>query len=137
MTRLLPLLILFGCSSPPNTSGLTWLEGCWDSATPTYTLSECWQRDGAVLSGSGRIDDRPYESTLIAVSAGQLQYVVTRMDGTTTTFTATTTGPNTIRFENPEHDDPKWISYHRDGEDLVAAIGVEATPSAEWRFIRR
>lgn len=63
-----------------------------------------------------------------------------------TPFTLTASGPSHAVFENPTHDFPQRISYHRRGETLEATIsgrlrrpGQPEGPPQErrWRFERR
>jgi hypothetical protein len=101
------------------------------------TVSECWLPEGDTFVGQGRMNDRVYENTVIGLTSNGPQYVVTKNNGTTTTFAITRATASEARFENPLHDSPKWIQYTKVGEDIVATIGNDSTPEHEWRFTRR
>ena len=132
------LLAACGSSTPATTDSLSWLEGCWQAELDGTTVAECWERDGDVLRGQGRLDDRIYETTVIGVTNGELQYVVNKTSGgDNTTFTATEVSDTRVRFENPAHDSPKWIAYERSGEQLVGTVGIDSAPTNTFRFERQ
>lgn len=136
----MPLIVLLGagCGGPtPDLSALTWMEGCWASETPEFTLEECWLRDGEALQGRGTMDDRVYETAVIAPTANGPQYLVRKATGSQVTFAVTEASATAARFENPDHDSPKWIEYARDGQAMVARTGNGSTAEQEWRFIKR
>ncbi|MFT6144049.1 MAG: hypothetical protein ACJAZO_002374 [Myxococcota bacterium] len=83
------------------------------------------------------MDDRIYESTVIGLTPDGPRYVVTKNNGTTTTFTVTRATATEARFENPTHDSPKWIQYTKVGDDIVASVGNGSAAEHEWRFVRR
>lgn len=132
------LVALTACGgSSPDLAQLTWLEGCWDSVSPQRTVSECWLPDGDALRGQGRIDDTVYENTVIGLTERGPEYIVTRTNGDITHFAVTRATSLEARFENPEHDNPKWLQYTRVGEEFVASFGIGPTADEEWRFVKR
>ena len=113
------------------------MEGCWESVSAEITLSECWLRDGQALQGQGRIDDEPYENTVIAPTEEGPRYVVRRPDGVTTTFVVTKATDSVVRFENPENSAATWIEYRRDGDGITGSFGTGSEAERTWRFTRR
>lgn len=134
-------LLLAACGGPSSTgtaADLAWMEGCWSAQLDGTTVAECWTRDGDTLRGQGRMDDRIYETTVIGVTEGKLQYVVSKASGgEPTSFTATEVSEHRVRFDNPTHDNPKWIAYDLDGDVLIGTIGIDSSPSNTFRFERQ
>lgn len=105
--------------------------------SPELTVSECWLPDGDTFRGQGKMGDRVYENTVIGLTPDGPEYIVTKTNGETTHFAVTRATASEARFENPEHDSPKWIQYTKVGDDLVASIGTGTAADHEWRFVRR
>jgi hypothetical protein len=124
---------LAACSSGPDPNELGrfgFMVGCWQSkpdangqvnkevwSTPQGGLMFSWATAtrGAELVSfeQTRIDLRGQRATYIASPEGQRPVVFTE---------AGTAAPNTVTFENPQHDYPQRISYRVDKGGLAATI---------------
>lgn len=137
-------LLLAGCGAASTPEGSastetpTWLEGSWRAERDTGATEEVWARAGDHLIGfNWSIDGEGHVThhELLRVDADG--YVAAPRGQAVTRFAASEATASGLRFENPTHDFPKWLTYERDGETLVASIGGDTdTPLGQWRFAR-
>jgi hypothetical protein len=124
---------LAACSSGPDPDALGrfgFMVGCWESkpdatghvnkevwSAPQGGLMFSWAtktRGAQVVSfEQTRIDMRAQRATYIASPEGQRPVVFTEAGAAT---------PNSVTFENPQHDYPQRIVYRVDRNGLAATI---------------
>jgi hypothetical protein len=103
-----------------------WLAGCWELQTPTRITTEMWMAPaGGMMLGASRTvaagKVREFEQLRMTMSGDTLVYTASPSGQTTTSFKSTSSLPNLIRFENPAHDFPKAIQYHKVSADSIVA----------------
>jgi Domain of unknown function (DUF6265) len=129
-------LSLAACASgpPPRDLGkLAFMVGCWKSADGVNL--EVWSPpEGGIMFGyatttkagttelvgfeQSRIDIRPGRATYTASPDGQRPVVFTETKPDPLALVA----PNTVTFENADHDYPQRITYQATKEGLAAAV---------------
>ncbi len=126
-------LALAACASngPPRDMGrFAFMVGCWKS--PDGVNLEVWSppeggimfgyatttRDAALVTWEqSRIDTRPSRALYTASPEGQRPTVFTEFRDPLALV-----APNTVTFENPEHDYPQRITYAATKNGLTASI---------------
>jgi hypothetical protein len=124
---------------------VAWLSGCWLAAAGENTTEEVWlQPHGGLMVGMVR-------SVRSGVATGYELLVLQRVGGRIVLtahpsgqepadFRASTTGPDLLRVENPDHDFPRRIEYRQPTTDsLVASVfgGVDdPSPAFELLYAR-
>jgi hypothetical protein len=112
----------------PSVSDLAWLSGCWELTRNTRHIVEHWTApEGGTLIGMSRTvaagKTTEYEFLMIQEGAAGLEYVAKPSGQAGATFTSTRVSADEVVFENPKHDFPTRIIYHRDANGgLLAAI---------------
>lgn len=132
MLRQLPAAIaaflIFGAARAANpVPSLDWIGGHWCAELDDGVVEEFWlppHGDVAVGVSRTRSGNRTtgFEYLRIVDLGSVPAYVAQPGGRRPTTFRMTASGPNWIRFENPEHDFPQRIEYRRDGNALHAEI---------------
>jgi hypothetical protein len=118
---------------------LRWLTGCWvEQRANGTTISEQWNAADGALRGTSRTrrDNRIVESEVMRITQ-QGDDVVFHAEPSgqqPADFRAITISDTLVAFENPTHDFPQRISYHRVGADSLHAR-VEGTTSRGPRQI--
>lgn len=120
--------------APAKIEHAAWLAGCWVTHRGPATVEEQWMAPaGGTMLGmgrtirDGRLDD--YELMLIRAKDGRVDYEAHPMMQPTAVFTATVISDTLLQFENPRHDFPRLIAYHRRGPDsLIARIAAGPAP---------
>lgn len=126
------------------------LVGEWIDSTSIaeHTCFERWTMEGdSAISGFGHVlaagDTVFIEDLRLSAMNGVVTYsarVGSQNNGSWVPFTAVPTGPDTLMFENPDHDFPQCITYARtpNGWD-VSVTGSERgiDRSEHFRFTRR
>lgn len=120
--------------APATIDGAAWLAGCWGMQRGQATVEEQWMGPaGGTMLGmsrtikSGKLED--YELVLIRAQDGRVDYEAHPMLQSTAVFTATIVSDTLLQFENPRHDFPRLIAYHRRGTDsLIARIAAGPAP---------
>lgn len=115
---------------PPETSELSpalkplaWWLGDWRGESGT----EHWVAASGAIYGVALDGDR-FEVMIVddgegsGPARGPLRFIAIPNGERSVEFTEKTTGPDMIEFANPEHDDPKAITYARDGQTLRATL---------------
>jgi ketosteroid isomerase-like protein len=125
VTLVFPLIN--SAKAAPATPSLDWLSGHWCAEQDTNTIEELWlPPHGGVSVGLGRTLDSErttgFEYFRIVDLDGVQSFVAQPGGNLPTTFRRTDGGENWIRFENPDHDFPQRIEYHRAGETLHAEV---------------
>lgn len=112
--------------APATIASAAWLAGCWVMQRGQTTIEEQWMTPaGGTMLGmartikGGQLDD--YELVLIRAKDGRVDYEAHPMMQPTAVFTATVVSDTMLQFENPRHDFPRLIAYHRRGADSVIA----------------
>lgn len=114
--------------TPPSPAAdVSWLTGCWElTANGRHVIEQWTPVEGGTLLGLSRTTAGgrtiEYEFLLIRAGANGLEYVAKPSGQAEATFTATRVSPADVVFENPAHDFPTRIVYHRDGDRLTAAV---------------
>jgi ketosteroid isomerase-like protein len=137
--RVLALAIVLGCSGGPKVTTsaasqselspalakLAWWLGDWEGAHG----SEHWIAAGGAVFGVALLKDGSFEVMVIddadgpGKPSGTLRLYAMPGGAKSVVFPGATFGTTTAKFENPEHDFPKWIDYRREGEELAAVVG--------------
>lgn len=131
------IFAISGCrrekSNVPDPTDLGWLEGSWERLNGNDTLDsrEVWTRNSDGFNGIG-IDLAPsgdtmfMETLMIREINDTLNYIAFVDHNATEIYFALVKQENQhIRFENPDHDFPKFIDYKRSNDSLYAQIGDE------------
>lgn len=110
---------------------LSWWVGDWASGAekcagttgPRYV--EHWVPVSGALYGAA-FSDQGYEVMIVddgdAELDGVLRFIAMPMGARSVELVQRELGTRTVTFENPEHDDPKSITYAREGEKLRAVL---------------
>jgi ketosteroid isomerase-like protein len=137
--RVLVLAIVLGCSGGPKVTSsaessselspalakLAWWLGDWEGAHG----SEHWIAASGAVFGVGLLKDGSFDVMVIDDSDGpgkpngRLRLYAMPGGTKSVEFAGATFGATTAKFENPEHDFPKWIDYRREGDALAAVVG--------------
>jgi hypothetical protein len=113
----------------PQQSGLedaSWLAGCWEASNGGTVTQENWMEPlGGIMLGMNRVvkDDhmRGYEFLILNAYDSGLVYEARPSGQAAAEFRSTEIKEDMIRFENPEHDFPRRITYVRRGADSLVA----------------
>lgn len=129
--------VLFAGDEPAQNArtinDLSWLSGEWRTeAGKGPVFEEHWMSPaGGVICGMGRMvgGDRLIFFEYLRISQekdGSIVYHAMPMGrGAPTPFTLTSLEGTKVVFENPQHDDPKVITYTLDGDRLTAVTEGE------------
>ena len=127
-------------SQSPTVTSLTWLNGCWERTTRTGRGIEQWTPGASgELIGRARLisdaGDRETERLRIFRRGDSLMYEAHPVDQQLTLFALRSYSADSLVFENPAHDFPQRIVYHRVGADsLIAVVGTIAGTGRPLRF---
>ena len=126
------LVALAGCASAPkrDLGRMGFMVGCWKSADGVNL--EVWSPpEGGIMFGyatttrngtletfeQSRIDTRPSRAQYVASPEGQRPVIFTE-----TRDPVALVAPNTVTFENGDHDYPQRITYRATDKGLAANI---------------
>jgi hypothetical protein len=107
-----------------------WLLGKWQNVTTRGTIVEEWKKESdttfaaEVYFMAGNTEKIPTENIILKQQGSDLLYIPTVKDqnaGKAVTFRLTFLNDTQLVFENPEHDFPQKISYHKSGQDAITA----------------
>ena len=106
---------------------ISWLQGCWESVSGDRVIEEHWSapRAGSMLSigrtvrGTALVE---YEFVIVRERGEQLVYIAHPSGQPSAEFLSTTLSPESVVFENPQHDYPQRVGYRRNGAALDAWI---------------
>lgn len=112
---------------------LAWIGGVWKSDNDKGpTVEEHWMAPaGGVMCGMGRMVSNGRAVFFEYLRIGQekdgsvVYYALPFGRGTPTPFTLTSLEGTRAVFENPQHDDPKVITYTLEGDRLTAVTEGE------------
>jgi len=105
---------------------LAWLTGCWEQRAAGRLTQEQWMApSGGTMIGMSRTVARDvtrgWEFLRIGYASGTLTYIAQPSGQAETTFTASVVTDTIVSFDNPAHDFPQRIVYHRITPDSVVA----------------
>jgi hypothetical protein len=105
---------------------LAWLGGCWEASAEGRVTIEMWMPPaGGLMVGASRTvangRARAYEHLRLHIDGEQLVYTAIPSGQTETAFRSTALGDSGFTVENPQHDFPQRITYHRTGQDTMTA----------------
>lgn len=114
---------------PPRVSEvdrLRWLTGCWRNRFSQTLTDEQWMAPagGAMIGMSRTVTNerlRAWEALRIVTDSGRTVYIAQPQGGAATRFIASAISDSLAVFENPAHDFPQRIAYHRVSADSVVA----------------
>ena len=145
----LTLLTLFLLVNPlPQTTtinDLSWLAGDWQTTVGGRSqIEEHWTKvGGGTMIGMGRTvaRDKTYQFEYLRIEQrADGIYYVAHPNGQCpgTDFKLTRSSATDAVFENPQHDFPKRILYHKTGDDSLAASidGGEGTKAMSFTYQR-
>jgi hypothetical protein len=123
----------------PGVDRLTWLQGCWEAASPQRTMEEQWMapRGGSMLGMSRTIrGDRltGHELVVLREREGRLVYQAHPSGQPSAEFPLLTLGDSMVVFEDPQHDFPQRVVYRRPVADSLLAW-IEGTANGQERRI--
>jgi hypothetical protein len=130
--RVLIVALLVGAAAlpaqTPEKDELAWLAGNWCSQDTGRAIEEYWMAPrGGMLLGLSRTlkgGGAEFEYMRIMQVDGVLNFIAQPGGIPPTAFKRTAGGKGWVRFENPEHDFPKWVEYRRQGDALHAQVGA-------------
>jgi hypothetical protein len=114
--------------SKPTLDQLAWIAGCWKNEFPKVTIEEQWMKPAAgSMIGMSRTASKKktvaYEFLRIVQQGDSLLYISIPSGQVETAFLLTKCTDDEALFENPTHDFPQRIVYHRNNDgSLLAAI---------------
>lgn len=145
--------LIWSCNEKrnPKTLELTktdWLLGSWINESANGTLSESWQKQNdSVYRGESyfvkQADTIHFESIVLSERNGSVFYSPTvrgQNNDKPVDFKLTSATASQLVFENPAHDFPQKIIYHKiTGDSLVAEISgmQQGKPGGESYPMRR
>ncbi len=109
----------------PALAPLAWWLGDWQ-ACANPQLEEHWVAVSGALYGVS-FSPHGYEVMIVddgdgEVADGVLRFIAMPQGVRSVEFSQRELGERTVTFANPSHDDPKQITYARDGEQLRAVL---------------
>jgi hypothetical protein len=127
------LAAFFVAASPAHAqtmSDLHWLKGCWRTSNAGPVITEVWLAPPmpAMLGYSYTIGEgevQGWEQTRIQMIDGWPHFIAMPDGGAPVRFRQRETGaptPNRVWFDNPAHDFPQTVEYHRVGDRLTAVV---------------
>jgi hypothetical protein len=121
---------------------VSWLAGRWQGRSDSLLVEETWTDPGIDrMLATGRVVDVNtgrtvfFEFLRIEARGERLVYIALPRGRGETAFPATIVEKHRLRFENPEHDDPKAIEYRLE-EDGTLITRVEGRRVEEQRLRR-
>jgi hypothetical protein len=121
-------------------SHLTWLEGCWASATGEKGTGEFWLplAGGTLLGVSRTVQDgktTAHEFMQIrALPDGRVAFIGQPSDQPSTAFPAVSISATEVVFANPGHDFPQRITYRLEQKQKLLAR-IDGTVGGKMRVI--
>ncbi|MGH9463984.1 MAG: DUF6265 family protein [Vicinamibacteria bacterium] len=117
---------------------VAWLQGCWESVSENRIIEEHWMapRGGSMLGVSRTVQDGSltgYELVVLREQGERLAFEAHPSGQPAAVFVSSSTGEQSVVFENPQHDFPQRIGYERQGDGLLGWI--EGTQGGEVRRI--
>jgi hypothetical protein len=129
-------------SYPGPLHDLDWLAGCWRGGEGNVLIEETWTEPAVDrMLATGRTLDVAtgrtiaFEFLRIEARGDRLVYIALPRGRGETAFPATVMEKQRLRFENPEHDDPKVIEYRLDADGTLVTR-VEGSRVEEIRLHR-
>jgi hypothetical protein len=129
-------------TSPGPLHDLDWLAGCWQGSQGDLVVEETWTEPAVDrMLATGRTFDVAsgrtvfFEFLRIEARSDRLVYIALPGGRGETAFPATKVEKNRLRFENPEHDDPKVIEYRLEADGTLVTR-VEGTHTEEVKLRR-
>lgn len=129
-------------TSPGPLHDLDWLAGCWQGSQGDMAVEETWTEPAVDrMLATGRTVDVASRKTVffeflrIEARGDRLVYIALPGGRGETAFPATVVEKHRLRFENPEHDDPKSIEYRLDADGTLVTR-VEGAHVEEVRLRR-
>lgn len=124
-------------AQPPALAELAFLAGCWsgDGLEEHYTTPTT----NVILGLSRYVQGgatRQFEFSRITRTDAAVTLTPQPDGGAGTPFRLTAHTDSSVTFENPAHDFPQRIRYHREGETLTARIESLDGQGREWRMRR-
>jgi hypothetical protein len=109
----------------PALAPLNWWLGDWQSCGGGQ-LKEHWTAVSGAMYGVG-FSAQGFEVMIVddgegEVADGVLRFIAMPQGATSVEFTQQELGTRTVTFANPAHDDPKQITYAREGDQLRAVL---------------
>jgi hypothetical protein len=109
----------------PALAPLNWWLGDWQSCGDGR-LKEHWTAVGGALYGVG-FSPQGFEVMIVddgegEVADGVLRFIAMPQGASSVEFKQQELGTRTVTFANPAHDDPKQITYAREGDQLRAVL---------------
>lgn len=126
-------------------AAMRWLAGCWESVTGNRSMVEIWSPPRGTMMVGGNVSardgqTRAWEALRIFERDARLVYFAEPSGQQPTEFTATSLTDTVAVFENPAHDFPTRISYHRTSADSfrteVRGPGPDGPRGFDLRFGR-
>ena len=135
MIRTRPILLMLGlftlvgtpaAAQEADVASVSWLQGCWLAGEPGSGWEETWMapRGGLMLATArsmreGRVTG--FEFMRITETSDGLVFTASPSGQATTDFGAVVADGDLLRVENPQHDFPQKIEYHRVSADSITA----------------
>lgn len=126
--------------SKSTINDLAWLSGCWQGTDTSKIYREQWMKPaGRVMIGMSHTSvadtTREYEYLQIRQQAdGDIFYIAIPSGQKETSFKLIKFDGKEAVFENPEHDFPQRIIYHRENDSLLVAC-IEGTIKGKHRSV--
>jgi hypothetical protein len=121
---------------------LDWLAGCWRGGDGDKIVEETWTEPtlDRMLATGRTVDVKSgrtifFEFLRIEARGDRLVYIALPRGRGETAFMGTKVEKHRLRFENPEHDDPKVIEYRLEADGTLVTR-VEGTHIEEIRLRR-
>lgn len=121
MILILPLVLLLDFGFGGNTlSGLSWLQGEWQSENNQSITSEIWYKvSDSTYEGFGKTLSKTdsalinHESLRLVVMSGNIYYIAkVGHNALPVAFRLSRLSDSLAVFDNPDHDFPNRIAYH-------------------------
>ena len=138
-TLLLAGLVVGSVAQAGTLARLTWLEGCWEAASPKGTIEENWTAArGHTMIGVSRTVRGDslfgYELLILHEKGEGLAYEAHPSGQAPALFQSKEVTDSTAIFEDLKHDFPQRLAYHRVGADSLVAR-LEGTTGGRERRI--
>ena len=142
MHALAALLAASGMApAPPDLAGLAWMAGHWRGSEGGTSTEELWLAPaGGLMPGLNRSvgpNGTRFEFLRIALEDDQVVYLASPEGRPPTRFVLESRGERSVRFANPAHDYPRFVSYRAmGGQRLRACVGDDEARESCWEWQR-
>lgn len=139
------LSFLYGCEFQPREdeklSEFYWLEGTWKILDSEENAFESWEIDDQLMTGTGyKLDENNdtiiNERMSLQLVDSTIEFVADVSHNDKPIHFRLVESASEFRFENKEHDFPKWLIYNKISRDSMSATIGDEQRHITFQFVR-